>query len=224
MLGQPPAVWKGSAKPRQFITARGGAPESDMGERSARVFAPTPPSSSGTRVYLTRDLPIEFNADLGFGESVLDLTRLRMTNAYVETGASHVTIFANEPNPEVLNTCTIKAGLGGCTFLGISNLNIKHLDFKGAVGTYRLGFEGRLVQDMDAYVDMGIGFCTIAIPPVAGRVRVFYDESMFSTYEFRGLVMHHDGFATSPGFDLSNAPVLTLHLSNAAGKTAVIYH
>lgn len=230
MLGGPPlAVWQASGPPTGFFTARAGAPESDMGRSNRQVLRASVVvhhdalSDGGTRVYLTRDLPIDFNATLGFGASTLDLTKLNLTNAYIETGAARAVIYANEPNQQELQSCTVKAGLGECSFMGISNLNAKHFTFKGAVGSYHLGFEGRLEQNLDARVDMGIGVCTISIPPLAGRVQVFFDNGMFSSYSIIGLNVRRPGYATSPGFELSHSPILSLHLSTSAGRMAIVY-
>ncbi|MDP4198528.1 MAG: hypothetical protein Q8922_00680 [Bacteroidota bacterium] len=192
------------------------ASETDQGSKKS--------NTSRTRIYLTRDLPIDFNANLGFGESSIDLTRLALTNVEIETGASRAMICSNEPNPQVLYNCSVKAGLGECTFCGISNLNAKHFSFSGAVGSYHLGFEGRLEQNLEARVSVGLGTCTISIPPLAGRVQIFYDDGMFTSYTFSGLAIRREGYATSPGFDRSNSPILTLRLSTGAGKMAVSYH
>lgn len=230
-LSKPDFVWRASSPSGMFVTARGGAPESDLGRYMSHNVALNSnnnvaknAAAPGTKIYVTRDLPMDFSANLGFGESILDLTRLPLTNVYIETGASRATIYANEPNPQTMGNCTVKAGLGECTFSGISNLNAKHFHFNGGVGSYRLGFEGRLTQNMDATVDVGIAKCTILIPPLTARVQVFYDDGMFSSYAFNGLAIRRSGYATSPGFDHSNAPILTLHLSSAAGKIAVNYH
>jgi hypothetical protein len=220
-LQKPDFVWRASAPQNKFLVARVGTPEPDMGRDL--IAQPGPQPATSTKIFLTRDFPMEFSADLGFGESVLDLTRLPITRAYIETGASHATIYANEPNPETMSDCTVKAGVGECSFSGISNLNTHRFHFNGGVGSYRLGFEGKLTQNMEADIDVGIAKCIMTIPAVAARVQVFYDDNMFSSYSFNGLAIRREGYATSPGFDHSNAPILTLRLSSAAGRMAVIY-
>ncbi len=182
------------------------------------------PFPAGTEIFLNRTLPIDLSANLGFGQSKLDLSGLPLMSAAIETGASQAFIFCNSENPEPLRTCSIRAGMGPCTFLGISNLNAYHFTFHGAVGSYHLGFEGKLLHNLDASVELGVGFCTISIPPTACRVQIFYDEGFLSSYSFSGLARQHDGYATSPGFNYSNSPILTLHLSSTAGRISVEYH
>ncbi len=179
---------------------------------------------AGTRITLSKDLPIDFAADLGFGESFLDLTGLPITDASIETGASRTRICCNSVNPAQLRNCTVHAGLGQCTFSGISNLNADHFTFHGAVGSYHLGCEGTLTHNLDAAIDIGMGMCTVTIPPTAGRVQVFFEEGLLSSYTFSGLAERRPGYASSPGFDMSKSPVLTLHLSSGVGKISVSYH
>ncbi len=186
------------------------------------VFVPAP--RAGTRITLAKDLPIDFAADLGFGESSIDLSGLPITDAAIETGASRAHIFCNEMNTAQLHNCRIHAGIGQCNINGISNLNADRLTFNGAFGSYNLGFEGKLTHNMDATVDLGIGICTVSIPPTACRVQIIYDDGLLSSYSFSGLTERRPGYETSVGFDHSTSPILTLHLSSGAGKISVVYH
>ena len=251
MRSQPPlAMWYAHSG---FVTASAPAEESDMGSRmrhSSFDFSMPPigpnfgypcqphyvrvstdagnsivaATSAGTRIHLTKDLPIDFSANLGFGESTLDLSGLQLTNAIIETGASRAYIFCNQPNPQTLHNFTVGAGIGPCTFTGISNLNADRFTFHGAFGSYHLGFDGHLTHNIDVVVEIGVGMCTLTIPPTSARVQVFYDKGIFNSYSFSGLAERREGYASSPGFDKSTSPILTLHLSNNAGKMSVNYH
>ncbi len=183
-----------------------------------------PEARAGTRITLAKDLPIDFGADLGFGESTLDLSGLPITDASIETGASKAHIYCNVPNPVPMHNCTVRAGLGQSNFNGISNLNADRFTFHGGLGSYQLGFEGKLTHNLYAVVDIGIGMCTLSIPPTAGRVQVFCEDGFLSSYSFSGLVERRDGYWSSPGFELSRSPVITLRLSSGAGKISVSYH
>jgi len=184
----------------------------------------TPEAKAGTRITLAKDLPIDFVADLGFGESSLDLSGLPITDARIESGASKVHVFCNQPNPAQLRNCFVHAGIGECTFTGISNLSANQFTFNGGFGSYHLGFDGKLTRNLQANIDLGIGMCTVSIPPTSCRVQVFYDDGLLSSFSFSGLQERRSGYWTSPGFDLSFSPVLTLHLSSGAGKISVSYH
>jgi hypothetical protein len=183
-----------------------------------------PEGRAGTRITLAKDLPIDFGADLGLGESSLDLTGLPITAASIETGASKAHIYCNAPNPLPLHRCMIRAGLGQCNFNGISNLNADQFIFHGGLGSYLLGFEGKLTHNLDAVVDMGVGICNLSIPATAGRVQVFYDDGLLTSFSCSGLVERRDGYWTSVGFDHSTSPILTLRITSVAGKISVVYH
>ncbi len=146
-------------------------------DAGSKVEVASPP---GTQIYLTKSLPLAFSANLGFGQSRLDLSGLPLMNALIETGASQAYIYCMKPNPQTLHVCSVRAGLGQCTFQGISNLNAERFTFHGAVGSYHLGFEGRLTRNLDAVVELGLGMCSVSIPPTAGRVQVFYEDGLLS--------------------------------------------
>ena len=122
-----------------------------------------------------------------------------------------------------MSGCKISAGFGEFAMDGICNLNTNRFEFSGGVGYYSLGFDGKLKQNIDATIEVGLGKVAINIPPEAGRVRVLYDDSFFSSFAFSGLTERRKGYYTSIGFEQSNAPILTLHLSSGLGKMTVNY-
>lgn len=251
MRSSPPlAMWYAKSG---FVTASAPVPESDQGSlmlhspvhftmppiepnfgyyyppRVTRISTDAgtsviPASSAGTRIHLTKDLPTDLVANLGFGESTLDLTGLQLTNAMIETGASKAYIFCNQTNSQNLRNCSVRAGIGQCIFTGISNLNADRFAFRGALGSYHLGFDGHLTHNLDVVVEIGLGMCTLSIPPTTARVQVFFEDGLLSSFSFPGLAVRRDGYASSPGFDKSTSPILTLHLSSGAGKISVNYH
>ncbi len=191
--------------------------------------APPPPSADENghcKVYLTKDIPLSISARLGYGESQLDWTGLALTCAYVETGSAKTHIQIREHNAIPMNGCRINASFGEFSMDGISDLNTNRFIFSGGIGRYKLNFNGKLTQNLDATIEVGMGNVSINIPPEAGRVRVMYDDSYFSSFTFNGLAQHKNGVYnfTSVGFDQSTAPILTLHLSSGLGKMTVNYH
>jgi hypothetical protein len=172
---------------------------------------------------VTRDIPVSISAQFGFGESMMDWTGLKLASAYVETGASNARISLRAPNQQPMSGCKVSAGIGSFIMDGICNLNASRYEFSGGVGYYKLFFNGKLQRNLDASVEVGLGKVSMDIPPDAGRVQIYYDENMFSTFTFQGLTKKRDGYATSVGFDNSNAPILTLRLSSGMGKMEVRY-
>jgi hypothetical protein len=176
-----------------------------------------------SKLFLTTETPLSLSAQMGFGESYLDLTGLQLTSAFVETGASSSKIVCRKPNSNPMSTCIVNAGIGSFSMEGICFLNAGRYHFSGGVGYYKLNFGGKLQRSMDAIVEVGLGKVTLDIPADAGRVQVYYDDSFFSSFTFQGLNKRKEGYATSVGFDQSSAPVLTLRLSSGMGKMEVRY-
>lgn len=176
-----------------------------------------------SKLFLTTETPLSLSAQMGFGESNLDLTGLQLTSAFVETGASSSKITCRKPNPIPMSSCAINAGIGSFAMEGICFLNASRYMFSGGVGYYRLNFGGKLQRNMDAIVEVGLGKVSLDIPADAGRVQIYYDDSFFSSFTFQGLNKRREGYATSVGFDQSSAPVLTLRLSTGMGKMEVRY-
>lgn len=234
MLETNPPLAQGWKANSNFSLARSNAVHSDGGDMSPSNHsldfmnappqpAPVSDDKDHATVYLTREIPVSISAQLGYGESMLDWTGLSLTSAYVETGAAKAHIGIREHNPIPMSFCKINAGFGEFSMDGISDLNADKFVFSGGVGYYALGFNGKLTKNLDATVEVGMGKVSLNIPPEAGRVRVIYDDSFFSSFSFSGLVKRREGYYTSVGFDQSNAPILTLRLSSGLGKMIVNY-
>ena len=173
--------------------------------------------------YLTNEIPVSISAQFGFGESLMDWTGLQLASAYVETRASTARITMKSPNQLPMSSCKVSAGFGSFQMDGICFLNASRYEFSGGIGSYKLNFNGKLQRNLDAIVEVGLGKVAIDIPPDAGRVQIFYDDSFFSSFQFQGLNKRREGYATSVGFDQSKAPILTLRLSTGMGKMEVRY-
>jgi hypothetical protein len=222
-------AWKAGSN---YSLASTNAIHSDYGDLSPSsgtfdLMKPPPPAASEENdhatLFLTREIPVSISAQLGFGESLLDWTGLSLTSAYIETGSARTEIRLRGHNPIPMSFCKINAGFGEFAMNGISDLNADQFIFSGGVGYYSLNFNGKLTKNLDATVEVGLGKVSVNIPPEAGRVRVLYDDSYFSSFSFNGLTKRRDGYFTSVGFDESSAPILTLHLSSGLGKMVVNY-
>lgn len=181
------------------------------------------PTGASTRLFLTKKLPLDLEAEMGFGESELDLSGLWLQELTLETGANQARVFLRSPNPGSMDKCTVSAGVGEFRMEGIGYLNTSKFDFNGGFGMYDLNFAGKLRKNLEANVSVGLGRLSVRVPPTAGRLQIFYDDGVFCSYNFAGVVKKRDGYATSAGFDQSNAPVLTLRITSGAGKVNVLY-
>jgi hypothetical protein len=222
--------WKANSS---YSLASSNAIHTDFGDvsRTSGTFdlLTSPPMTSHdesdhAKVFLTRDIPVSISAQLGFGESILDWTGLALSCAYIETGSAKTQIHIHEHNRIPMGGCVINAGFGEFSMDGISDLNTNRFKFSGGIGYYSLNFNGTLTQNLDATVEVGLGKVSLNIPPEAGRVQIYYEDSYFSSFTFSGLTKRSEGYYTSVGFDQSKAPILTLRLSSGLGKMVVSYH
>lgn len=190
-----------------------------------RFYSPVKasPAEYSSRVFLTKELPLALSADLGFGESFLDLTGLALYGLNIEAGANQSRVITRAVNPQRLELCSISAGVGEFTMDGIANLNVTRFEFSGGFGMYNLQFNGKLSRNLDASVSVGVGRVSIRIPPEVARVQVYYEDGLLNSYNFSGLARRKDGYATSAGFEHSKAPIVTLRLESGMGTVNVVY-
>lgn len=181
------------------------------------------PAHGSTRLFLTKKIPLALDAEMGFGESKLDLSGLWLQNLNLETGANQAHVYLRSHNPGAMDICSVSAGVGEFTMEGIGFLNTSKFEFSGGFGMYNLNFAGKIKKNLEANISVGLGKLSVRVPPDAGRLQVFYDDGVFCSYRLAGIAKRRDGYATSPGFDRSNAPVITLHIASGAGKVEVVY-
>jgi hypothetical protein len=123
--------------------------------------------------------------ELGAGRGELDFTGLQIQDLRISTGASDVKLWCSQPNSISADNVEIESGVSKFTAEDLSNLNFRRLKFSGGVGSYRLGFGGRLVQDGEVSIDVGLGAVVINLPEqLAARLQ--YDDNWFSRFSFDG--------------------------------------
>ncbi|HYM21085.1 MAG TPA: hypothetical protein VEW28_08795 [Candidatus Kapabacteria bacterium] len=230
MVQRPKELALGTWANSGFHLASAGAIETDGGTIRAQNIrenltpAPAPVTDNNiSRILLNQTIPLSIYSEFGFGESLLDMTGLSVMNANIQSSASKAHIVSRSPNPVGMESCTINAGVGECIVDGICNFNCKTFSFSGGIGYCELHFTGNLQKDLSANVEVGCGKVVMNIPPTAGRVQVFYEDNLFSSFSSQGLNKRREGYYTSAGFDQSYAPVLTLRLSSGVGKMVVNY-
>jgi hypothetical protein len=222
---QPPLASTFRANTQGFVLT-GGQRYTEDG-KIVNITAPrryaAAPAEYGSRVFLTKELPLALDAEMGFGESMLDLSGLWLQDLNLETGANQARVLLRSPNPGSMNQCMVSAGVGEFTMDGIGHLNTSRYIFNGGFGVYNLNFNGKLKKNIDANISVGVGKVNIRIPPADARVQVVYEDGVLCSYTFQGLTKKRDGYATSAGFENSRAPIITLRLTSGAGRINVIY-
>jgi hypothetical protein len=124
-------------------------------------------------------IPISFDIELGVGKAQLDLSGLQVKDFNLSTGASEVDLSFDQPNKSSIDNMNIESGVSKFTGRNLGNANFKHFKFQGGVGSYTLDFSGKLENEVDVDVEVGLGVVTIVVPENVGA-KVIYEKNWVS--------------------------------------------
>jgi len=119
-------------------------------------------------VHLTPAIPMSVNADLGTGNSTLDLSRLKVTNVDVNSGTGNTTVIFPASAGQV--TGTVDGGVGNLNLKvpegvearidassGIGNVNIDPRFTKQGDHIYTTSGYDKATNKLDLNLDVGVG-------------------------------------------------------------------
>jgi hypothetical protein len=124
-------------------------------------------------------IPISFDVELGVGKGDFNLTGLDVKDFNLSTGASDVFLAFDEANPGQIENLSIESGVSKFDTRNLANANFRHFHFQGGMGSYTLDFGGKLHNEVDVDIEVGLGLVTILIPEEIGA-RVIYEKSWAS--------------------------------------------
>jgi hypothetical protein len=124
-------------------------------------------------------VPISFDVELGVGNGDFDLSGLNVKDFNLSTGASDVSLSFDQPNKSVIDNLNIESGVSKFTGRNLGNANFKRLRFQGGVGAYTLDFNGKLNNEVDVDVEVGLGVLTLIVPEDVGA-RIYYEKNWIS--------------------------------------------
>lgn len=128
-------------------------------------------------------VPISFDIELSAGDGDFDLSGLQVKDFTLSTGASDVSLSFDEPNKTFIDNLSIESGVSKFVGRNLGNANFKRFKFQGGVGAYTLDFSGKIANEVDVDVSVGLGVLTIIIPPDVGA-RLFYEKSWASRLDY----------------------------------------
>jgi hypothetical protein len=165
-------------------------------------------------------LPLALNLELGAGKGELDLSGLQITDLKVSSGASSVEMNCNEPNPLSLENVRIESGVSKFSAYNLCNLNFRKMKFQGGVGAYRLDFGGKLQQDAEVNIEVGLGAVSISVPEDI-PTRIIYDDSWLSSFDIDyGFVKNKKGVYETDSFGMSERR-LTIKVESGLGSIKI---
>jgi len=171
-------------------------------------------------VRLTENLPVSLEIELGAGRGDIDLSRLRVEDLKISTGASSVNVRCDQPNPISANDVEFESGVSKFTASNLSNMNFRSLKFSGGVGSYKLDFGGKLRQNADVKIEVGLGSVVVNVP---GEIpaRLLYDDSWLSSFDLDdGFSKQRSGLYQTDDFD-GGSNHLTIRIESGLGSVKV---
>ena len=133
-------------------------------------------------ITLSGSVPISFELELGAGQGEIDLTDLRVKDVKISTGASSVTMLCSKPNPIFADDVSIESGVSKFTATDLCNLNFRNMKFSGGVGTYKLDFDGKLRQNAEVQIEVGLGSINVYVPKTI-PAKLLYDDNWLSSFK-----------------------------------------
>ncbi len=125
-------------------------------------------------------IPLRFDIELGAAENKLELGSLKISKLSIECGASSTYINFSEPNPVVMETFEIEAGVSKLHCKNLLNSNFKVFRFEGGVGDYEFDVVGEAGRNAEMFFEVGAASTKINIDKRAGfKLRI--DNSFLSS-------------------------------------------
>ena len=170
------------------------------------------------RLELTSATPMVLSMKFGAAEARLDLGGLRLREITLETGASDTRVRFSEPNQDVAEHCTFKAGAAVLKVEELGNSGCRKINVSGGVGKLALDFSGEWDHDATGDINVGLGTIEITVPAELG-VRI--DRSTFlMSFDAPGFEKQNGGVWLSRNWDTARQH-LTLSVSGALGGITV---
>lgn len=167
-------------------------------------------------------VPISFDVELGVGSGDFDMSGLQVKDFTLSTGASDVSLSFDEPNTTSIDNISIESGVSKFEGRNLGNANFKRFKFQGGVGAYTLDFSGKITNEVDVDVEVGLGVLTIIIPSDVGA-KLFCEKNWISRLDCdRGLrqVSNGDGEYVTENYN-SAAGKMNIRIDSGLGSIKV---
>jgi len=164
--------------------------------------------------------PFELSMDLGASDQTqIELGGLPVTNLDVKLGAGQATFGWSRPNPQEMQSFTLKTGAADILLSGLGNSNARKVDIDGGAATVKVDFGGALRRDMDASIRTGMATTEIVVPKTtASRIRT--KTALAGIDVGDGFTVKDGAFATL-AYIGGQQPVLTIDLQSALGSVSL---
>jgi hypothetical protein len=108
--------------------------------------------------------PVDLDIAAGAYKGMLNLSGVALTRLNIQDGASQAEVRFDQPNPVQMESLRYRTGASEVSLIGLGYASPAFLNFEGGTGSYTLDFSGRLQQDMNASITVGVSSLKIIIP------------------------------------------------------------
>ncbi|MGD9899184.1 MAG: toast rack family protein [Calditrichaceae bacterium] len=136
-------------------------------------------------------VPISFNIELGAAENNLEFGSLKISKLSIECGASSTYINFSKPNPVVMETFQIEAGVSKLHCKNLLNSNFKVFRFEGGVGDYEFDVVGEAGRNAELFFEVGAASTKLNIDKRAG-FKLQIDDSFLSSVTVENAIKKDD--------------------------------
>jgi hypothetical protein len=144
------------------------------------------------------EIPISFHIEMGAAENHFEFGSMQISRLNINSGASDTDINFSKPNPIIMESLIIDAGVSKIIGRNFLNANFKEFKFDGGVGDYEFEFKGKLNQSADINIEMGAAATKLIIDSeVAFKLHI--DSSFLCSVKVEG-AQKDDGIYTSNNY------------------------
>jgi hypothetical protein len=188
-------------------------PSVDLSGRRLAVSLPGKPGGfqgfGGERdrmsLSVSPEIPQIIDLDLGPGDSVVDLSGLRLRRLKVSGGAGDTRIVFGTPNEEAAEDLLVDAAIGDLSIDRLGNANMERATVKGGVGALELDLTGQWRRDGSLHVEGAVGDVILKIPRSPG-FRLRLGEPWLAEFSAPGFTRQGDSFY-SDGYEAAQRRV-----------------
>jgi hypothetical protein len=113
---------------------------------------------------LNPETPLDLRARTGVGESVIDLSGMRVQALKLESGVGETRLSMLSPNRDRCRRLQINSGVGALDVTGLGNFGFERFEFRGGVGGSKLDFSGDWQETGRVEIEVGVGGVEILLP------------------------------------------------------------
>jgi hypothetical protein len=127
---------------------------------------------SKVEVFLPYGVDIFLDTRLKAGKTVMELGGLKLKELNFDNWAGEAIIRFQEPNPVVMEFLDVHSKVGEMDLFGLGNARFERADIDGGIGQLKVHFDGALLDESKAKVDLDIGEALVYLPSDMG-IRMF---------------------------------------------------